>query len=527
MPARSRTRSNVDGRRRGAARSHSPREHFEAHVAQAALEALIEAERARAGAARRTRSTRSASRRPSPRAAGSASRRDVVGAGLGRTGRWPRRGAYGDKLVAELEFPGKERTLLDAPRRARSSPPRAPGSADGRATVERRRSATPARDRARRVPRGRRRRRRHHQGGVPALDRPRRSRTRTTSRSSRSWPSSDGRDAERVAPARRRRAGCRTRARSASRARRSSRRSTWRSASPAPSSTWPGMREADTIIAVNTDPEAPIFTSRTTGRSPTCSTSPRSSSSTSSRRADRRLPLAAEKTREVFWHFPAWARGPVVRAGGRLGAASSPTASRGPLAKYRRGQRRAAAAALGAAAGACATARGRCSRTRTIGARDPLRRLGAPRRSSTASSSLFIGTVILAINTDVTERFFGWRFFKGDFYLGYSIVLDVLGLALLAGVRADDGPPRGSSGRASSTTRARTARPATRSTTGASYRVGDWMFVGVAARTWWSRATCSRASASRWTTPGYDAFSPARLGRRRRSARARLRRRAP
>ena len=47
---------------------------------------------------------------------------------------------------------------------------------------------------------------------------------------------------------------------------------------------------------------------------------------------------------------------------------------------------------------------------------------------------LFIGTVILAINTDFTEPVFGWRFFNGDFYLGYSIVLDVLGLALLAGV---------------------------------------------------------------------------------------------
>ena len=48
---------------------------------------------------------------------------------------------------------------------------------------------------------------------------------------------------------------------------------------------------------------------------------------------------------------------------------------------------------------------------------------------------LFIGTVILAINTDLTEPLFGWRFFEGNFYLGYSIVLDVLGLALLAGLR--------------------------------------------------------------------------------------------
>ncbi len=47
---------------------------------------------------------------------------------------------------------------------------------------------------------------------------------------------------------------------------------------------------------------------------------------------------------------------------------------------------------------------------------------------------LFAGTVILAINTDVTEPLFGWRFFQGDFYLVYSSVLDVLGLALLVGL---------------------------------------------------------------------------------------------
>jgi Fe-S oxidoreductase/nitrate reductase gamma subunit len=47
---------------------------------------------------------------------------------------------------------------------------------------------------------------------------------------------------------------------------------------------------------------------------------------------------------------------------------------------------------------------------------------------------LFIGTVVLALNTDVTERLFGWRFFKGDFYLGYSVVLDVLGLLFVVGL---------------------------------------------------------------------------------------------
>ena len=48
--------------------------------------------------------------------------------------------------------------------------------------------------------------------------------------------------------------------------------------------------------------------------------------------------------------------------------------------------------------------------------------------------TLFIGTVVLAINTDVTERFFDWRFFKGDFYRWYSLILDVMGIVLLAGV---------------------------------------------------------------------------------------------
>jgi Fe-S oxidoreductase len=47
---------------------------------------------------------------------------------------------------------------------------------------------------------------------------------------------------------------------------------------------------------------------------------------------------------------------------------------------------------------------------------------------------LFIGTVVLAVNTDITERLFGWRFFQGDFYLGYSFVLDVFGAVLVAGL---------------------------------------------------------------------------------------------
>jgi Fe-S oxidoreductase len=47
---------------------------------------------------------------------------------------------------------------------------------------------------------------------------------------------------------------------------------------------------------------------------------------------------------------------------------------------------------------------------------------------------LFAGTIVLAFDTDFTDPVFGWSFFHGDFYLGYSIVLDVLGLALIAGL---------------------------------------------------------------------------------------------
>jgi Fe-S oxidoreductase len=49
-------------------------------------------------------------------------------------------------------------------------------------------------------------------------------------------------------------------------------------------------------------------------------------------------------------------------------------------------------------------------------------------------TTLFVGTVILAIQVDITEPIFGWRFLQGDFYLGYSVVLDVLGFALIVGL---------------------------------------------------------------------------------------------
>jgi Fe-S oxidoreductase len=73
--------------------------------------------------------------------------------------------------------------------------------------------------------------------------------------------------------------------------------------------------------------------------------------------------------------------------------------------------------------------------------------------------------VVLAINTDVTERFFGWRFFDGAFYRWYSLILDVMGIALLGGVLV-------------MMFRRGVLRPAKLVTTNRRYRWGDWAFVG-------------------------------------------------
>ncbi|MFO7571544.1 MAG: (Fe-S)-binding protein [Gaiellaceae bacterium] len=47
---------------------------------------------------------------------------------------------------------------------------------------------------------------------------------------------------------------------------------------------------------------------------------------------------------------------------------------------------------------------------------------------------LFIGTAIIAFEERITEPVFGWTFWEGWFYLGYSLFLDVFGALLLAGL---------------------------------------------------------------------------------------------
>ncbi len=118
---------------------------------------------------------------------------------------------------------------------------------------------------------------------------------------------------------------------------------------------------------------------------------------------------------------------------------------------------------------------------------------------------LFIGTVILAINTDFTEPVLGWRFFEGNFYLGYSIVLDVLGLALLAGVvmmmvRRGAIRPR----------KLDYARPDRdgEDEVRRGYRIGDWTFVGILLVLVVSGYALEGARIA-MDQPGYDEFSPA------------------
>jgi Fe-S oxidoreductase len=180
------------------------------------------------------------------------------------------------------------------------------------------------------------------------------------------------------------------------------------------------------------------------------------------------------KTREILWGMPVWTE-VLWYALAAVSIAVFVYGVARPIAKYRRGRR-----------GQLPTRRELPGRvrlaTRTLFAHSSIRRRDpyvgwAHRGIFYGFVVLFIGTVILGINSDITEPLFGWRFFKGDFYLGYSLVLDVLGVALLAGVlmmmlrRAVIRP------RKLDYTRPDRA-PEDPQQERAGYRVGDWVFVG-------------------------------------------------
>jgi electron transfer flavoprotein alpha subunit len=108
----------------------SPTEHFEAHVADRALEALIEAEQPSLVLLGHTIDAMGfAPAVAARRGLGFAS--DVIGLGWDG-GPVATRGAYGDKLVAELEFPGKQTTLIMV-RAGAFEPAEGAGSAEVRA----------------------------------------------------------------------------------------------------------------------------------------------------------------------------------------------------------------------------------------------------------------------------------------------------------------------------------------------------------------------------------------------------------
>lgn len=47
---------------------------------------------------------------------------------------------------------------------------------------------------------------------------------------------------------------------------------------------------------------------------------------------------------------------------------------------------------------------------------------------------LLIGTIIVMIESDITVPLFGWSFYRGDFYLGYKVAMNVAGIMLIVGV---------------------------------------------------------------------------------------------
>jgi Fe-S oxidoreductase len=179
------------------------------------------------------------------------------------------------------------------------------------------------------------------------------------------------------------------------------------------------------------------------------------------------------RTREVFWQFPAWAEvlWYALAFGSILVFAWGVVR---PLAKYCRG--------TGPGTPPLSEWRRRFAwAAREVASQAPIRRRA--RRVGVAHAAifwgfvvLFLGTLVLAINTDITEPLFGWRFFSGDFYLGYSLVLDLTGVALLAGVlammvRRAAGPPE--------LDYSRPDREADEAQYDRKrYRLGDWVFVG-------------------------------------------------
>jgi Fe-S oxidoreductase/nitrate reductase gamma subunit len=143
--------------------------------------------------------------------------------------------------------------------------------------------------------------------------------------------------------------------------------------------------------------------------------------------------LAATKTRPVFWELGTWLEA-LWYVLALLSVAVFAYGVARLVRKYRRGR------------GQDWPARRRRDLPREMAgaARELLAHSTIRRRARTAGWAhqgifygfvvLFIGTVVLAFETDFTGPVFGWRYFHGDFYLVYKEVLNLFGTVLVAGL---------------------------------------------------------------------------------------------
>ncbi|HEX5191385.1 MAG TPA: (Fe-S)-binding protein [Solirubrobacteraceae bacterium] len=185
--------------------------------------------------------------------------------------------------------------------------------------------------------------------------------------------------------------------------------------------------------------------------------------------------LASVKTRDVFWHFVPWLKVVwYVLAVGSVFVFAYGVAR--PLVKHRRGKGGPwPPVPWRELPGRLAGGLRLLLSHRTIGRRSHA--VGwAHRGIFYGWIVLFAGTVVLGFETDFTDPVFGWKYFHGNFYLGYKEALNVFGTALVAGVlvmmvRRALHPPRLDYDRPD---RAPDDPQFDRRT----YRVGDWVFVG-------------------------------------------------
>ena len=118
---------------------------------------------------------------------------------------------------------------------------------------------------------------------------------------------------------------------------------------------------------------------------------------------------------------------------------------------------------------------------------------------------LFIGTAILTLESDIIRPLAPqFSFYWGAFYLGYSLVLDVLGLAMLVGIaamaiRRARRPPQLDYGRVD-------IGPATTDRGG--FRTGDWIFLGWLALLGLSGFVLEGARILAHDFPAFEVFSP-------------------